>query len=101
VKPTLNALAFLHDRKLVQGRLKPSNILVVGDEVKLASDTIRPVGEDNDSIKACQRMSLQRRGMGGILQPVTCGHSGHPFGSARPPPADGLARRRAWRRVAA
>ena len=43
--PVLDALAFLHDRKLVQGRLKPSNVLVVGDQLKLASDRIRPVSE--------------------------------------------------------
>jgi TonB family protein len=43
--PTLDALAFLHGRNLVQGQLKPANILVVGDQLKLASDTIRRVGE--------------------------------------------------------
>jgi hypothetical protein len=43
--PTLSALTFLHDRQFVQGRLKPSNLLVVGDQLKLASDTIRPVNE--------------------------------------------------------
>ncbi|HLJ39742.1 MAG TPA: protein kinase, partial [Steroidobacteraceae bacterium] len=43
--PTLNALAFLHGRKLVQGQLKPTNILAVGDKLKLASDTIRPISE--------------------------------------------------------
>ncbi len=43
--PTLDALAFLHGRKLVQGQLKPANILVVGDQLKLASDTIRRVSE--------------------------------------------------------
>ena len=43
--PTLDALAFLHGRKLVQGQLKPSNILVIGDQLKLASDTIRPASE--------------------------------------------------------
>jgi hypothetical protein len=43
--PTLDALAFLHGQKLVQGQLKPSNILVVGDQLKLASDTIRRVGK--------------------------------------------------------
>jgi TonB family protein len=43
--PTLDALAFLHDRNLVQGRLKPANILVVGDQLKLASDTIRRVDD--------------------------------------------------------
>ena len=43
--PTLDALAFLHGRNLVQGQLKPANILVVGDQLKLASDTIRRVTE--------------------------------------------------------
>ena len=43
--PTLSALAFLHNRHLVQGQLKPANILVVGDQLKLASDTIRRVTE--------------------------------------------------------
>ena len=43
--PTLDALAFLHGQNLVQGQLKPANILVVGDQLKLASDTIRRVNE--------------------------------------------------------
>src|SRR5919109_5076049 len=30
--PTLKALAFLHTRNLVQGQLKPSNVLAVGDQ---------------------------------------------------------------------
>jgi len=45
LSPILDALAFLHGRSLVQGQLKPSNILVVGDQLKLASDTIRRVSE--------------------------------------------------------
>ena len=43
--PTLEALAFLHGRNLLQGQLKPANILVVGDQLKLASDTIRRVSD--------------------------------------------------------
>lgn len=43
--PVLDALAFLHEKKCVQARLKPSNVLVVGDQLKLASDTIRPFSE--------------------------------------------------------
>jgi TonB family protein len=35
---------------LVQGRLKPPNFLVVDDQLKLASDTIRPAGEPAASI---------------------------------------------------
>jgi TonB family protein len=48
--PTLDALAFLHRKNLVQGQLKPPNILVVDDQLKLASDTIRPAGESTASI---------------------------------------------------
>ncbi|HEY6619951.1 MAG TPA: protein kinase [Steroidobacteraceae bacterium] len=39
--PTLDVLVFLHRQNLVQGRLKPPNFLVVDDQLKLASDTIR------------------------------------------------------------
>jgi TonB family protein len=42
--PTLDALAFLHGDNWIQGQLKPSNFLVVNDQLKLAVDTIRPVG---------------------------------------------------------
>lgn len=42
--PTLDALAFLHHEKWIQGQLKPSNFLVVNDQLKLAVDTVRPVG---------------------------------------------------------
>jgi TonB family protein len=48
--PTLDALAFLHRRNLVQGQLKPPNFLVVNDQLKLASDTIRPAGESTTGI---------------------------------------------------
>lgn len=49
---TLSVLAYLHERKLVQGQLKPSNILAVGDQVKLASDTVRAVGESAGGVNA-------------------------------------------------
>jgi TonB family protein len=43
--PTLDGLEFLHGKQLVQGALKPANFLVVGDQLKLASDTIRPAAD--------------------------------------------------------
>jgi hypothetical protein len=50
LRPTLDALAFLHGKSLVHGQLKPSNLLVVNDQLKLASDTIRPAGESASGI---------------------------------------------------
>ena len=47
--PVLDALAFLHRKNLVHGQLKPANVLVVGDQLKLASDTVRPAGEPRAS----------------------------------------------------
>jgi hypothetical protein len=41
---TLGALSFLHRKSLVLGHLKPANVLVVNDQLKLASDSIRPAG---------------------------------------------------------
>jgi len=43
--PMLDALTFLHGRNLVQGQVKPANVLVVGDQLKLASDTVRRTSE--------------------------------------------------------
>jgi hypothetical protein len=45
LNPTLDALAFLHGEGLVHGRLKPPNLLVVNDQLKLSSDAIRAAGE--------------------------------------------------------
>ena len=39
--PVLDALAYLHDKGLVHGRVKPSNILVVDDQLKLSVENIR------------------------------------------------------------
>ncbi len=50
--PILDALTFLHSQDLVQGQLKPTNILVVGDQLKLASDTIHCVGEGTLELRA-------------------------------------------------
>ena len=43
--PALSALNFLHRNNLVQGQVKPANLLVIGDQIKLATDTIRSVGK--------------------------------------------------------
>jgi hypothetical protein len=42
--PALDALTFLHGQGLVHANLKPANVLVVNDQLKLSSDSIRPAG---------------------------------------------------------
>src|SRR6185437_1684178 len=39
-KPLLEALLYLHDNGFAHGRLKPANILVVGEQLKLSSDSV-------------------------------------------------------------
>ena len=43
--PVLDALAYLHKNGLVHGRLKPANIMVVGDLLKISSDRLHLSGE--------------------------------------------------------
>ena len=46
--PALDALGYLHGKGFVHGHLRPSNILALGDQVKLSSDSIARIGEAAD-----------------------------------------------------
>jgi eukaryotic-like serine/threonine-protein kinase len=41
----VEALVYLHVKKLTHGHVKPSNIMAIGDQLKLTSDTIEPFSE--------------------------------------------------------
>src|SRR2546423_8088055 len=43
--PALAALGYIHERGLVHGRLRPSNILAAGDQVKVSADSLGVSGE--------------------------------------------------------
>jgi TonB family protein len=43
--PLLDALAYLHKKGFVHGRVRPSNVLAVGDQLKLTSDHVTPSQE--------------------------------------------------------
>jgi TonB family protein len=43
--PLLDALSYLHENGLVHGRIQPSNVLAVGDQLKLSTDQIAPPRE--------------------------------------------------------
>jgi TonB family protein len=44
LRQVMEALVWLHERNLVHGHLKPSNILVVDDRIKLSSDRLQMAG---------------------------------------------------------
>lgn len=46
--PALDALGYLHGKGFIHGHLRPSNILAIGDQVKLSSDSIARIGEAAD-----------------------------------------------------
>jgi TonB family protein len=43
--PVLRALQFVHDQGFVHGHIQPSNILAIGEQVKLSSDALSAPGE--------------------------------------------------------
>ena len=45
LKPSLEALAYLHNQGFVHGRLKPANFMAVKDQLKLASDGVYLAGD--------------------------------------------------------
>jgi TonB family protein len=45
--PVLKALQFVHEKGFVHGRIHPSNILAIGDQVKLSSDALEVPGESS------------------------------------------------------
>ena len=59
LQPVLEALTFLHQRGLVHGDIQPSNILAVGETIKLSSDTVRPTHELGNGVG--HRSSLDPR----------------------------------------
>src|ERR1035438_1129407 len=40
--PLLDALSYLHEKGFVHSRIKPSNVLAVGDQLKLSTDQVVP-----------------------------------------------------------
>jgi TonB family protein len=59
--PVVDALGYLHGRGFVHGRLTPSNIMAVGEQVKISSDTVHRGGsaaEDARAVGAVLREAL-------------------------------------------
>ena len=49
--PLLDALNYLHSQGFAHSHIKPSNILTVGNQLKLSNDTVLPLGEPRPSCR--------------------------------------------------
>jgi TonB family protein len=49
LRPSAEALAYLHKSGFVHGRIKPSNIMAVGDQLKISGDRLSKSGERGDA----------------------------------------------------
>src|SRR5208337_1770672 len=50
LKPTLDALAYVHSKGFVHGQMKPANIMAVDDQLKLSSDRLCRMGESGGGL---------------------------------------------------
>jgi TonB family protein len=50
LKPTLDALAYVHGKGFVHGHIKPANIMGVDDQLKLSSDGLCRMGESSGGL---------------------------------------------------
>jgi TonB family protein len=48
LEPVLSALEYIHSKGFVHGRLKPSNLMAIGDQIKLSSDGIGRLDESRE-----------------------------------------------------
>jgi len=49
IPPVLDALSYLHEKGFVHGNIKPSNVLAVGDQLKLSSDQVTSAAETDST----------------------------------------------------
>jgi TonB family protein len=49
IPPVLDALSYLHQKGFVHGNIKPSNVLAVGDQLKLSADQVTSAAETNSA----------------------------------------------------
>lgn len=68
--PVVDALAYLHEHGLVHGRLKPSNILVVNDQLKLSADNLQPASNAAGLTRALGAYDAPERA-DGLLSPAS------------------------------
>ena len=69
LEPVLETLQYVHEKGFVHCNLKPSNILAIDNQVKLASDGLRPAGQPGGGRSAAGVYDCPESA-GGILTPA-------------------------------
>jgi TonB family protein len=67
LEPALDALTYLHGKSLVHGRLKPSNVMAAGDQLKLSSDSLVRSGDPSGRLGSSTRYDAPELAKGSIL----------------------------------
>jgi len=67
--PLLDALSYLHEKGLVHSRIKPSNVLAVGDQLKLSTDQVTTAAEAHTASRRRDAYDAPERGAG-IVSPA-------------------------------
>lgn len=68
--PVLDALFFLHGKGFVHGHLKPSNIMVVGDRLKLSVDSLQVMGQIGEHLPPVSVYDAPERATGAVSPAV-------------------------------
>ena len=69
LRPTISALAYLHDEGLVHGHLCPANVMAIGDQLKLSIDSIQAAGTNSRKLPESQYSAPESAS--GQLSPAT------------------------------
>jgi serine/threonine protein kinase len=64
--PVLDALDYVHSKGFVHGRIQPTNLMAIGDQVKLSIDGIRRISESGERRNGVSRYSAPECAAGDI-----------------------------------
>jgi TonB family protein len=64
--PVLDVISYLHERGLVHGHIKPSNVMVIDDQVKLSCDSLHILGGSGRHFPAPEAYEAPECGSGTI-----------------------------------
>jgi TonB family protein len=67
LEPALDALTYLHGKSIVHSRLKPSNVMAAGDQLKLSSDSLIRTGDPAGRLGTPTRYDAPELAKGNIL----------------------------------